>query len=381
MDTKTIERIGVARVQEIVCSKLHWIFREQVSDDYGVDAHIEIKENCYALGKIIGVQIKAGDSYFNKKGNVGKIVFTEKHYNYWRNYSLPVIIIFVNIKTNKCYWEIFNIHTVEQISNKRYKIVSHENHIFDESAKNLLLKISKGIYMPLPSHNTMKLYKSLDCDDMFDIDVNAYTLLEIEKTLDVIKNLYNDNIQRNLFRVLRKITNKDYSTLDFSGLNLYAISFNNIIIKTEKSQAKFDGAMLYRWNFMNLYENNKIIHISCISNNLLDVWLKYDFVQTWDLNILRCINSRKQKCSIIKKDLSAYTPNKKIYIEVDDSTYYNKIYVINKEEKKVKTFELIAITNVYGCDFSKSVFESENLKELLYQNGAIVDSREMFKDD
>ena len=123
IDTKNIDRIGVAKVQDIVCSRLHWIFREQVSDDYGVDAHIEIKENCYACGKIIGVQIKTGDSYFNKSGDKGKIIFNEKHYRYWKNYSLPVIVIFVNTTTSQCYWEHIHVQTIEEISNKKYKIV------------------------------------------------------------------------------------------------------------------------------------------------------------------------------------------------------------------------------------------------------------------
>ena len=72
----TTERIGVSKVQLIVYEKLNWIFREQPIDDYGIDAHIELKDDNYATGKLIAVQIKSGESYFKNESNNEIIYYT-----------------------------------------------------------------------------------------------------------------------------------------------------------------------------------------------------------------------------------------------------------------------------------------------------------------
>ena len=63
MNRSETDRIGVSICQETF-SRLGFIFREQTVLDYGVDAIIEQKTDEYASGKLIGVQIKSGDSYF-----------------------------------------------------------------------------------------------------------------------------------------------------------------------------------------------------------------------------------------------------------------------------------------------------------------------------
>ena len=60
------DRKGIAVVQGIVASDLEWIFREQPTDDFGIDAQIEIVENEAATGRLIAAQIKSGPSYFQK---------------------------------------------------------------------------------------------------------------------------------------------------------------------------------------------------------------------------------------------------------------------------------------------------------------------------
>ena len=98
----SVERLGVATTEKII-NKMGLIFREQPTDDYGVDAQIETIENGYATGKLIAVQIKSGESYFKEPTSEG-IVFRgeRKHYDYWLNHSLPVIIVLYNPENDKC---------------------------------------------------------------------------------------------------------------------------------------------------------------------------------------------------------------------------------------------------------------------------------------
>lgn len=64
-DKMSVERIGVVSTEKII-NKMGLIFREQPTDDYGIDAQIETMEKGYATGKLIAVQIKSGISFFMK---------------------------------------------------------------------------------------------------------------------------------------------------------------------------------------------------------------------------------------------------------------------------------------------------------------------------
>lgn len=133
----TIERIGVSKVQLIVYEKFHWIFREQPIDDCGIDAHIELKDDNYATGKLLAVQIKSGESYFkNERNNEIVYYIDEKHLNYWKSNVLPVIIILYNPETEECIWEY-----IGKINEKNILYIC-KSHRFNENAKEELSKIA-----------------------------------------------------------------------------------------------------------------------------------------------------------------------------------------------------------------------------------------------
>lgn len=114
MFTKNTEDIGRQGIHKcgLVFSELGFIFREQTIGDYGIDAIIEAREGDYLSGKLIAVQIKSGESYFSET-NDNYVIFRgdDKHYNYWINYSLPVIIVLYSPSSGECIWECFNKQT------------------------------------------------------------------------------------------------------------------------------------------------------------------------------------------------------------------------------------------------------------------------------
>lgn len=109
--TDSTERQGVNDCGSAF-ERLGFIFRPQPIADYGIDAIIETQNDDYATGKMIAVQIKTGDSYF-KRMKDGRVTYRGemKHYHYWMNHSLPVIIVLCSPSSGVIIWERINRQT------------------------------------------------------------------------------------------------------------------------------------------------------------------------------------------------------------------------------------------------------------------------------
>lgn len=111
--TATQERQGIAVVQQIVASDLEWIFREQPTDDYGIDAQIEVVKDNTATGQLLAAQIKSGSSYFTKESDEGWWYALKKDdLAYWLEHSLPVVVVIYDPVTKSAYWQAVNEQTV-----------------------------------------------------------------------------------------------------------------------------------------------------------------------------------------------------------------------------------------------------------------------------
>ncbi len=135
-NTENIERQGVYKCASKF-EELGFMFREQPIGDYGIDAIIETKDNNYLSGKLIAVQIKSGDSYFSKKkGN--NVVFRGdiKHYNYWINHSLSVIIVLYSPSSDRYIWEVINKQTAIKCKNG-WKINIPYNQTLENSCEKI----------------------------------------------------------------------------------------------------------------------------------------------------------------------------------------------------------------------------------------------------
>lgn len=108
------ERIGVLECGAAF-QKIGFMFREQPIGDYGIDAIIETRDDKYLSGKLIVVQIKSGDSYFKEQKDNCVIYRGDiKHYYYWLNHSLPVIIVLSSPTTGELIWECVNKQTAKR---------------------------------------------------------------------------------------------------------------------------------------------------------------------------------------------------------------------------------------------------------------------------
>lgn len=130
------ERLGVAALDYFFSEK-GWLFREQTTHDYGIDAHIEIVENQRPTGKLIALQIKAGQSFFEEEVG-GDFVFRtdDKHIAYWVGHSMPVVLVLYNPDTTQAYWQRVSQETIAT-TGKGWKILVPRNSLFEEPDKHL----------------------------------------------------------------------------------------------------------------------------------------------------------------------------------------------------------------------------------------------------
>lgn len=107
-----IDRLGVSKLESYF--SLHgWLFREQFSHDYGIDAQVEIVSEGKPTGDLIAIQIKSGSSYFSEETDT-EIVYRadDKHIKYWSKHCLPVIIIVYHHERDNFYWESITDETI-----------------------------------------------------------------------------------------------------------------------------------------------------------------------------------------------------------------------------------------------------------------------------
>ena len=170
---KQTDRTGVHHIGKLVNEQLGWIFREQPTDDYGIDAIIEAAGEDRPTGQMIGVQIKTGKSYFKEqKDNCVAFRFDKAHADYWLNHSLPVIIVLYDPEENLCIWERVTEENICPVSETRYKIAIPLNQIFSGEAKEGLTLIAEN-----PTPYEQKYNKLLVAKPWMDELVKGNTLI------------------------------------------------------------------------------------------------------------------------------------------------------------------------------------------------------------
>ncbi|MCT4355870.1 DUF4365 domain-containing protein [Streptomyces sp. Je 1-79] len=148
--TQKVERLGVSWIEHIVNGELGWLFREQATADFGIDAQIEIvdAETFEATGRLIGVQIKSGLSYFGKPAEDGWwFGCSTDHTSYWLGHSLPVVVMLYHPEEKTAYWQHVNRQTVHS-TGKGAKIHIPRSHRLastsTEALRPLALSVSEA---------------------------------------------------------------------------------------------------------------------------------------------------------------------------------------------------------------------------------------------
>lgn len=113
---------GIHLVGLQVTSSLGWAFRAQPVLDYGIDAEVEIKVDNKPTGRLLALQIKAGQSWFDEPTAAGWIFRpSERHVQYWLDHVLPVVVVLVDLETGDAFWQHVSTSTTRS-TGKNYSL-------------------------------------------------------------------------------------------------------------------------------------------------------------------------------------------------------------------------------------------------------------------
>jgi hypothetical protein len=140
---------GVLAAKTAVVKDLKWIFREQVEDDYGIDAHLEVVGTnnlpVGVTGQLIGAQIKGGQTQKRPaKGRDGWYYYSRRlgTLNYWLGHSLPVIVTVYDQPTDTCYWQVVRNDLVER-TKKGFKIFVPRTQSLNAASRGALEDVAR----------------------------------------------------------------------------------------------------------------------------------------------------------------------------------------------------------------------------------------------
>jgi hypothetical protein len=123
------------------------IFRRTSNSDYGIDGSLEFlvehADQTVATGKIISIQIKTGKSYFSDEVPAGwRLYIPKKTFNYWRNHSVPVLLVLVDEDSGVSYF--VRADDDHEETEKHYIIIVPKQNILNARARPELWKIAQN---------------------------------------------------------------------------------------------------------------------------------------------------------------------------------------------------------------------------------------------
>lgn len=155
MDSDDKGNIGIDELSSAI-RRIGYKFRRQFESDYGIDAHIEIREaGQYPTGKLIGVQVKADKSDCTETEKHYNFTSDYTHLNYWLNHSLPVIIVHYDTQKDILNW----VHVVEDKivrNEKSWSIKIPKRNIINASCKYELAKIAENVDIQTRKYNILQ---------------------------------------------------------------------------------------------------------------------------------------------------------------------------------------------------------------------------------
>lgn len=127
---------GVTRTKLYVEEELGWLFREQPTEDFGIDAHVEVVDGEDVRGRLLALQIKSGKSWFKEPAHDDGWWHRpdEDHVQYWLNHSLPVVIVMYDPRTRLCHWQLANRSALQRSSKGGWKLLIPKSQVLDSSA-------------------------------------------------------------------------------------------------------------------------------------------------------------------------------------------------------------------------------------------------------
>jgi hypothetical protein len=162
--SQSLGQVGESFIDSFVHQKLGWIYRSiHQESDFGIDGYIDIVTDENVTGQTIGIQIKCGDSYFNKRTGGGiRYEGETKHLNYYLNCLFPIIFVVLNGNCSEGKWVEFNAN-ITSPSKSGWWI-----EIPDKNALDMSVKDDWELFAGPVSDNSEKIALSWQVNNMID---------------------------------------------------------------------------------------------------------------------------------------------------------------------------------------------------------------------
>lgn len=177
------ERIGINAVEAIFLNEFDWIFREQPVSDFGIDAQVEIVEDGNPTGKLIGLQIKTGASYFRKRGDDYVFYGEMRHLTYWTRHSLPIFLIIHDPGMRLTLWQKVE-RNLAVVTDSGWSITIPAGNTLTSAAKSFF---AEGIPSDFPSIRRASM--ALDYEIMLIVRDNPTVYFEVEDWVNKSLNI------------------------------------------------------------------------------------------------------------------------------------------------------------------------------------------------
>ena len=193
-------------------------------NDFGIDGYIELVIDKNVTAKLIGVQIKHGNSFFNNSTSYGyKFIGDQKHLNYYLNSQVPIFIVIIDENFNKMNWVQFDISKTMPIGQNKWYIevpknnelkINFKDAIFQAAGTvvdfkeliqlnwniNSLIKDSSNKVLAIPKSQILN--KEFDCvNNLINrLSLNREILVSSRTTIDIFFPEYNTD-SREIFQI------------------------------------------------------------------------------------------------------------------------------------------------------------------------------------
>ncbi|TVX95190.1 DUF4365 domain-containing protein [Cohnella terricola] len=139
--------VGQTFFQHFINAELNCIYHPiNQENDFGIDGYIELVENENVSGKLIGIQLKHGDSFFRSRTIGGYKFFGEsKHLNYYLNSQSPVYIVIMDGSFKRMNWVMFEINKTSPNSGDRWWIEVPKDNLLISNFKDELFQTAGPI--------------------------------------------------------------------------------------------------------------------------------------------------------------------------------------------------------------------------------------------
>lgn len=298
------ERIAVHNCASIF-SDFGWVFREQAIGDFGIDAIVETTFNNKPSGKLIALQIKGGNSNFHETDSSLTFYFSENHYLYWSNHSLPVFII-LHDSNNEIFWQVFSTDKAQK-TKTRWKISIPKTNLLKESKKTIDTISSKKL--------ANKKNGLLEKNNEKTNEIFKYFIGE-NNSLCLSVNVEKKSMDFDFYYKPKKNWNQKLEKLDSNDTYYYSLkSFENYIVKgihKDEKTLELKALKMIGGNIQNLAGN-----LFNLENHNYEIPEYYKFIQAFE-NYLK-LDKTKYKATIIENLIHLETKTKRYEIHTFES--------------------------------------------------------------